>query len=171
MIGSARDVLLEDVVLHGSRQSLRGRRPDVSATATYIASRTMAVELMVIDVDTRSSGIPSNSSAMSSMESMATPTRPTSPAASTVIGVVAHLGGQIERHAESRDPVLEQLPDTARFDSVAVPKPAYWRIVHRRPRYIVGWMPRVKGRLARPAQIASWIPVSRSDGTREESSI
>ena len=42
----------------------------------------MAVELIVIDVDTRSSGMPSNSSAMSSSESMATPTRPTSPAAS-----------------------------------------------------------------------------------------
>ena len=42
----------------------------------------MAVALMVIDVDTRSSGMPSNSRTMSSMESMATPTRPTSPAAS-----------------------------------------------------------------------------------------
>ena len=27
----------------------------------------------------------------------------------------------------------------------AVPKPEYWRIVHSRPRYIVGWMPRVYG--------------------------
>ena len=42
----------------------------------------MAVALMVIDVDTRSIGIPLKSVAMSSMESMATPTRPTSPAAS-----------------------------------------------------------------------------------------
>ena len=42
----------------------------------------IAVALMVIDVDTRSSGMPSNSRTMSSMESMATPTRPTSPAAS-----------------------------------------------------------------------------------------
>jgi hypothetical protein len=41
----------------------------------------MAVALIVIDVDARSSGIPSNSSAMSSIESMATPTRPTSPVA------------------------------------------------------------------------------------------
>jgi hypothetical protein len=48
----------------------------------YNASRMMAVALMVIDVETRSSGIPSNSPAMSSIESMATPTRPTSPAAS-----------------------------------------------------------------------------------------
>ena len=52
------------------------------ATAMYSASRMIAVALMVIDVDTRSSGMPSNSVAMSSSESMATPTRPTSPAAS-----------------------------------------------------------------------------------------
>jgi hypothetical protein len=42
----------------------------------------MAVALMVIDVDTLSSGMPSNKIAMSSIESIATPTRPTSPAAS-----------------------------------------------------------------------------------------
>jgi len=49
------------------------------ATATYIARRMIAVALIVIDVETRSSGIPSKSVAMSSMESIATPTRPTSP--------------------------------------------------------------------------------------------
>src|SRR5213079_993909 len=32
-----------------------------------------------------------------------------------------------------------------RFVSSAPPNPANIRIVHRRPRYIVGWMPRVKG--------------------------
>ena len=41
-----------------------------------------AVALIVIEVDTRSSGIPSNNRSMSSMESIATPTRPTSPRAS-----------------------------------------------------------------------------------------
>ena len=51
-------------------------------TAMYSASRTIAVALMVIDVETRSSGMPSKSVAMSSIESMATPTRPTSPRAS-----------------------------------------------------------------------------------------
>ena len=40
-----------------------------------------AVELMVMEVETSSSGIPSKSRCMSSMESIATPTRPTSPAA------------------------------------------------------------------------------------------
>ena len=40
--------------------------------------------------------------------------------------------------------------------SSAVPNPAYWRIVHRRPRYIVGWMPRVKGGSpGRPADAAA----------------
>jgi hypothetical protein len=37
--------------------------------------------LIVIDVDTSSSGMPSNSVRMSSIESIATPTLPTSPAA------------------------------------------------------------------------------------------
>ena len=37
--------------------------------------------LMVIEVDTSASGMPSSSSRMSSMESMATPTLPTSPLA------------------------------------------------------------------------------------------
>ena len=41
----------------------------------------IAVALMVIDVETRSSGISSKSSAMSSIESIATPTLPVSPTA------------------------------------------------------------------------------------------
>ena len=62
--------------------SAAGATPCRRATAMYSASRMIAVALIVIDVDTRSSGIPSNSSAMSSIESIATPTRPTSPLAS-----------------------------------------------------------------------------------------
>ena len=38
--------------------------------------------LMVIEVETSSSGMPSNNASMSSSESIATPTLPTSPAAS-----------------------------------------------------------------------------------------
>ena len=52
------------------------------ATAAYSASRMIAVALIVIDVDTWPSGMPSKSSDMSSIVSIATPTRPTSPAAS-----------------------------------------------------------------------------------------
>jgi len=62
--------------------SARGSTPCRFATATYSDSRMIAVALIVIDVDTRSSGMPSNSVAMSSIESIATPTLPTSPAAS-----------------------------------------------------------------------------------------
>jgi hypothetical protein len=56
-------------------------RPRRRATATYRASRMAAVALMVMEVETRSSGIPSRRTSMSSRLSMATPTRPTSPAA------------------------------------------------------------------------------------------
>jgi len=48
----------------------------------YIASRIGAVALMVIDVDTRSSGISPKIVSMSASESTATPTRPTAPSAS-----------------------------------------------------------------------------------------
>ena len=55
--------------------------PCSSPTTTYIASRIAAVALIVIEVDTWSSGISRNSPARSSTVSIATPTRPTSPAA------------------------------------------------------------------------------------------
>src|SRR5690606_19542661 len=42
-----------------------------------------------------------------------------------------------------------------RLESAAVANPAYWRMVHGRPRYIVGWIPLVKGN--RPGR-----PMSRS---------
>ncbi len=59
----------------------RGLAPCSSATVWYISSRTAAGALMVIDVDTLSSGIPSNSARMSARLSIATPTLPTSPCA------------------------------------------------------------------------------------------
>ena len=59
-----------------------GPTPCFLATAMYMASNTVAGALMVIDVDTLSSGMPSKSLSMSSSEDMATPTLPTSPAAS-----------------------------------------------------------------------------------------
>ena len=55
--------------------------PRSSATNSYSSSRIGAVALIVIDVDTRSSGIWSNSRSMSSMLSIATPVLPTSPSA------------------------------------------------------------------------------------------
>src|SRR3982074_3011390 len=47
--------------------------PCFSATARYMQSRIAAGELIVIDVETRSRGIPSNSLSMSARESIATP--------------------------------------------------------------------------------------------------
>jgi hypothetical protein len=79
-VGAAGDVLLEHVVLD---------RAGELVAADALLLRHQGVEqqqhgagaLMVIDVDTLSSGISSNSSRMSSSESIATPTLPTSPEA------------------------------------------------------------------------------------------
>ncbi|MNL59897.1 hypothetical protein D3C87_1836600 [compost metagenome] len=62
--------------------SFSGETPCFSATAWYMHRRMAAGALMVIEVETLSSGIPSNSTSMSARLSMATPVRPTSPAAS-----------------------------------------------------------------------------------------
>src|SRR5688572_6439183 len=51
------------------------------------------------------------------------------------------------------------------FDSAALPKPAYCRIVHGRPRYMVGWMPRVNGKLP-GTPIAEASSSGRSAGVR-----
>jgi hypothetical protein len=56
-----------------------GATPCFSATATYMASRIMAGELMVMEVEIASRGIRSNRTSMSARVSMATPTLPTSP--------------------------------------------------------------------------------------------
>lgn len=53
--------------------------PCSSPTSWYISRSSAAGALIVMDVETWSSGIPSNSTRMSSMESIATPTLPTSP--------------------------------------------------------------------------------------------
>jgi hypothetical protein len=53
------------------------------------------------------------------------------------VRVVAHLRGQVERHGEPRLPALEQVVKRALVSS-AVPKPAYWRMVQTRPRYMSG---------------------------------
>ncbi len=55
--------------------------PFSSATSSYMSSRIAAVELMVIDVVTLSSGRSASSRRMSAIESMATPTLPISPSA------------------------------------------------------------------------------------------
>ena len=60
-------------------RSFSAPTPCSSPTSSYRSSRTAAGALIVIDVETWSSGIPSNAVRMSSIVSMATPVRPTSP--------------------------------------------------------------------------------------------
>ena len=57
----------------------------------------IAVALIVIDVFISPSGMPSNSCRISPRCGTGTPTLPTSPRASDVVGVVAGLGGEVER--------------------------------------------------------------------------
>ena len=59
--------------------STSGGMPCFSATTTYWASTTAAGAFTVIEVVTRSSGIPAKRSSMSASVSTATPSRPTSP--------------------------------------------------------------------------------------------
>jgi hypothetical protein len=72
--------------------------PCCSATSWYISSSVAAGALIVIEVLTLSSGNPANRVRMSSRESIATPTLPTSPSGDRLVGVIAHLGGQVEGH-------------------------------------------------------------------------
>ncbi len=57
--------------------------PCLSASARYIASATEAVQLIVIDVVTRSSGMSRKSSSKSASVEIDTPSLPTSPRART----------------------------------------------------------------------------------------
>src|SRR3989441_46702 len=61
-----------------------------------------------------------------------------------VVGVVAHQGRHVEGGAQAGHAVLEQVLE-ALIVSSGVPNPANWRIVHSRPRYMLGCGPRVYG--------------------------
>ncbi|GBD46525.1 hypothetical protein HRbin41_01353 [bacterium HR41] len=118
-------------------RSLSGGTPCRSAATTKNASITAAGALIVIDTETWSSGMPRKSRSMSTTESIATPSRPTSPSErgwSESWPIKLGMSNAVER------PVC---PCSSRyrkrsFVSSAVPKPANWRIVQRRPRYIDG---------------------------------
>ena len=120
--------------------------PRSSATTMYIASSVAAVALMVIDVDTVSSGISASSTCMSSTVSIATPTRPTSP---TARGESESKPICVGRSNATDSPVCPAANNVRKrvLVSDAVPNPAYWRIVHRRPRYMDDCTPRVNGKL------------------------
>ena len=109
--------------------------PDFSATATYMAIKMMAGELMVIEVVTEARSIPAKRSTMSARVSTATPERPTSP---------RHSGSSESRPIRvGRSKATESPVPPARSNSwkrvlvsSAVPKPANIRIVHSFWRYI-----------------------------------
>ena len=83
--------------------------PCFSATARYMAKRIGAVELMVIEVVTSPSGIPSKRTSMSARVSTATPHFPTSPFGHRVVRVVAVEGRQVEGDGEAGLPLGEQV--------------------------------------------------------------
>ncbi len=118
--------------------------PRSSATTMYMASNVEAVALIVMLVETRSSGMPSNSTFMSSTVSMATPTRPTSPMAR---GELESMPICVGRSKATDSPVCPASSNSRKRSLVAlaVPNPAYCRMVQRRPRYMVGCTPRVYG--------------------------
>jgi hypothetical protein len=62
-------------------RSFSGATPCSSPAIWYISSSRLAGALIVIEVETSSSGMPSNRTFMSSTVSIATPTLPTSPSA------------------------------------------------------------------------------------------
>ncbi|GFJ80546.1 hypothetical protein Phou_047260 [Phytohabitans houttuyneae] len=100
--------------------------------------------MIVIDVETLSSGIPSKSSRMSSSESIATPTLPTSPWAT---GSSESYPIWVGRSNATERPVVPAASNWwyRALDSAAVPNPAYCRMVHGRDVYIVRYTPRVYG--------------------------
>ena len=111
--------------------------PRSSATTMYIASSVAAVALIVIDVETLSSGSSASSACMSSTVSIATPTLPTSPNAR---GESESMPIWVGRSNATESPVCPAASRclNRRLVSPAVPNPAYCRIVHNRPLYIVG---------------------------------
>ena len=101
-----------------------------------------AVALMVMEVVTLSSGSSASRSRMSASESMATPTLPTSPSARGWSESNPIWVGRSKAHDNPVWPAPSRNLNRSLVDS-AVPNPAYWRMVHRRPRYMSSRIPRV----------------------------
>ncbi len=105
------------------------------AIATYIIRSIDAVELIVMEVVTFERSIPSKRISISERESIATPALPTSP---SLMGSSLSYPICVGRSNATESPVV---PDLIRnlylsFDSSAVAKPAYWRIVQSLDLYI-----------------------------------
>jgi hypothetical protein len=118
--------------------------PRLRASAIRNASRIGAVELIVIDTETRSSGMPSNSVSRSRAHAIDTPTLPTSPAACGASGSYPICVGRSNATLNPDCPRSSRKRKRAAVSS-ALEKPEYWRVVQGRPRYMLGYGPRVKG--------------------------
>ena len=107
-----------------------------------MAMITAAGELIVMEVLTAPRSIPENSVSMSTSESTATPARPTSPLAKGSSESRPNSVGM--SNAVDRPSPPERSNSLKRpLVSSAVPKPANWRIVHSRERYMDAYGPRV----------------------------
>ena len=120
---------------------LSSEDPCFSAKARYIAQMIAAGALMVIEVVTWSSLMPSNSVSMSASDDTATPQVPNSPNA---LGSSVSYPYSVGMSNATDRPVC---PCSSRnlnrsFVSCGRPKPANIRNVQSRPRYPVSWMPR-----------------------------
>ena len=98
--------------------------------------------MIVIEVVTLSSGIPSNSVSMSRSDETATPHLPTSPSESGWSGSRPISVGRSNATDSPPPPCSSRYLKRA-FVWAALPKPANCRIVQTLPRYMVSWMPRV----------------------------
>ena len=124
----------------------------------------MAVALIVIDVETRSSGMP-----VEQLRHVLDRVDRDADAADfargqRMVGVVAHLRRQVERDAQAADALREQVAVALRSTPRRCRSPAYCRIVQSRPRYIVGWMPRVNGKSPGSPRASPGDQVSASGG-------
>jgi hypothetical protein len=107
-VGAAGDVLLEDIVLDRAAQLAASGTPCLRHGDDH-RQQDGGGALIVIEMLTLSSGMPSSSVSMSASEEMATPTLPTSPQRQGMVGVVADLGGQVEGDREASLALFEQI--------------------------------------------------------------
>ncbi len=116
-------------------ESAERSTPVLSATPTYMAKMGAAGELIVMEVETFPRSMPEKSVSMSANVSTATPARPTSP--------LARGSSESRPSSVGMSKAVERPSPPARSSSLkrplvssAVPKPANWRIVQSRERYI-----------------------------------
>jgi len=112
-------------------------KPNFSAVAWYMARATAATALMVRLVPMRARSMPAKAISKSRRLSTAMPTRPTSPSAS---GSSESRPIWVGRSKATFKPVWPLAIKNLKRPLVSsgVPKPAYWRMVQGRERYMRG---------------------------------